>query len=258
MKTAIISTSFWKDDLIFELNTDTRLFYLAILTNPERNTCPAFKCSDRIMSTFTGYDKNLLPLLREQLIEKDLIRYEDGYYIILGNGYIKPTKGKLSATLIEKYMNELPIQIRYLVEELLMSGSGVTHEYKDNNKDNTNYNTKYNAKDKELAELLKDKVESNFSIIGKVNIDVWAEDIRKLREIDKYTPEMIEFMIKWVQGGEYQGQNLPEHSFWSANIRSVAKLRKQKETIMAQIQQQYKLSNGIIKQQGSKPLTETI
>ena len=137
MRTAIINTNFWKDDLIFELNTDTRLFYLAILTNPERNTSPAFKCSDRMMSTFTGYDKNILPLLRKQLEDKGLLVYKDGYYIITGNAYIKPTKGKLSASLIEKYMNELPNDIKLLVDELFMNGSGVVHEYKDkdNNKD---------------------------------------------------------------------------------------------------------------------------
>lgn len=244
MKTAIINTDFWKDDSIFDLNTDTRLFYLAILTNPERNTSPAFKCSDRMMSTFTGYDKDLLPLLRKQLIEQGRIQYESGYYIILDQAYIKPTKGKLSSTLLEKYLNELPSEVRVIVDNFLMSGSGVVQEYKDKDKDITK--DKHNDKDIELAELLKEKVELNFPSKKELKISSWYDEFRKLREIDNYSLLELKTVICWVHGGHVGNNKFNEHHFWSANIRSAGKLRKQMDTLVAQMQQQYKKSQGII------------
>lgn len=133
MKTAIIKTSFWKEDRIFELTPDVRHFYLCLLTNPERNTTQAFKCSDRLLSAYTGYNNETLNLCRKALIEKGMVQFVDGYYILNDQDYVEPTKGKLTAVLKEKYYNELPQNIK----ELLLSHSGATHEYKDidNNKD---------------------------------------------------------------------------------------------------------------------------
>jgi len=265
MRTAIISTEFWESDEIASLNSDTRSIYMCLLTNPKRNTTNVFKLSNRLISFYSGFNTDVVKTCLKQLSDDNYIIMVDGYFILTGQEYVKAKRGRLTSDIEDSFLASLPEKVKEtLINNNISSREALEHSlvYKHNNnnkdKDNTNNKTKYNYKDKELAELLEGKVISNFSGTGEINIDVWADDVRKLREIDKYTHEQIEFMIKWVQGGEYQGQNLPEHSFWSANIRSVAKLRKQKETIMAQIQQQHKLSNGIIKQQGTTPLIETI
>ncbi len=93
---------------------------------------------------------------------------------------------------------------------------------------------KYTEGDQYLAELLLSKIIYNFPTFEnkKVNIADWAEDIRKLREIDKASVEQITFMITWVQGGELikDGKvthKFPPHDFWAQNIMSASKLRKQ-------------------------------
>jgi len=92
---------------------------------------------------------------------------------------------------------------------------------------------KWTDEDLMLAEMLLSKIILNFPLVAnrRVNISEWAEDIRKLREIDEATPEQIEFMIAWVQGGEVirNGKTLrfAPHEFWAGNIMSAAKLRKQ-------------------------------
>ena len=93
---------------------------------------------------------------------------------------------------------------------------------------------KYSDKDLELAELLLSKIIQNFSLFEnrKVDITKWAEDIRKLREIDGATAEQIEFMIYWVHGGQILkggriAHDFKQHEFWSQNIMSASKLRKQ-------------------------------
>lgn len=98
-----------------------------------------------------------------------------------------------------------------------------------------------------LAEMLLQKIIYNFPAFEnkKVKINEWADDIRKLREIDKATETQITFMIIWLQGGEYTPTGKPPrkfepHNFWSKNILSAGKLRKQWFTLVPQLQEELK------------------
>lgn len=93
---------------------------------------------------------------------------------------------------------------------------------------------KYTSDDLVLAELLLSKILYNFPVYEnrKININDWAEDIRKLREIDNASIPQISFMINWVHGGEIildgkVTRKFEPHEFWSQNILSAKKLRKQ-------------------------------
>ncbi len=106
---------------------------------------------------------------------------------------------------------------------------------------------KYTEDDLFLAELLLQKIIYNFPTFEnkKVNISEWADDIRKLREIDKASRDQIHFMIIWLQGGDFQRTDKPvkkfePHNFWSKNILSTGKLRKQWFTLIPQLQQELK------------------
>lgn len=96
-----------------------------------------------------------------------------------------------------------------------------------------------------LAEMLLSKILYNFPSFEnkKVKVADWAEEIRKLREIDKATVQQIEFMITWVQGGQVKPTNpahpmrsFEPHEFWAKNILSATKLRKQWFTLVPQLQ----------------------
>lgn len=106
---------------------------------------------------------------------------------------------------------------------------------------------KYTQDDLFLAELLLQKIIYNFPTFEnkKVKIADWSDDIRKLREIEKASIEQITFMITWIQGGEYTTtanvpRKLEPHEFWSKNILSTSKLRKQWFTLVPQLQQELK------------------
>jgi len=201
MKTAIIKTDFWKDDKIPDLNSDTKLLYLCLLTNPDRNTSPAFKCSDRMLSAYTGYNKDLINICRNQLIEKKLIIYINGYYILNHQDYVEPKKGKLTKVILDKYLDELPENIRVKAQEMLKSGSRGTLEYiykdKDiyNNKDinkNKNYEQNFekfyseypNKKSKQKAreKFIKLKVDGELmemimsALRKQKNTEQWLKD----------------------------------------------------------------------------------
>lgn len=155
MKTAIFNTDFWKDDTVFSLNSDTRQLYLCIITNPERGACPAFKCTDRLLTAYTGYSKELIATCKQQLQDKGLLTFIDDYIILGKNSYIQPTKGKLSMTLYEKEISKLP----YNIKDFLLSDSGVAQEYINNN-NNKDINNDNNAENnttfqKEIPETLE-------------------------------------------------------------------------------------------------------
>ena len=113
----------------------------------------------------------------------------------------------------------------------------ITHDNDDNESDNARGEKireeenrldiyKYNVEDKKLAELLYSLItEKNPAWHLKPKWDTWADDVRKIRELDKRTPRQIEAVIKWAQ----------QDSFWSGNILSPAKLRKQFNTLVVQM-----------------------
>lgn len=228
MKTAIIKTDYWKEDKIFELLPDARYFYLCLLTNPERTTTAAFKCSDRLMQAYTGYNHDVIKICQKELISKKLIQIVDGYYVLNEQDFVQANKGKLSSQLYEKDFNSLPLK----VQELLQSRSGVTTEYKDkdNNKDKNIVISKGNELNKvdenatRIADVMLNGVTENFDFLKNKDVDTvkWSADIEKIHRIDGYDWAIIEATLKWSLNDD----------FWKQNIRSGAKFRKQFERLL--------------------------
>lgn len=242
MKTAIIKTDFWEEDRIFVLLPDARYFYLCLLTNPKRGTLPAFKCSDRLMSAYTGYNHDTIKLCKAHLTKAKLITILGEYYIINDDDYVTPTKGKLTQQLREKELASLPLEVK----DLLLSRSGAVQEYnnKDNNSDNnsdkviTKSNVeivKYTPKDVELAELLHNLMQENTDgrEIRRPKTSDY-EDINKMNRLDKLSYEKIELIIRWCQ----------QDKFWQSNIRSTGALRKKYDTLEMQAKRFYNDKQG--------------
>ncbi|MGM0137631.1 hypothetical protein IGI65_000033 [Enterococcus sp. DIV0755b] len=81
----------------------------------------------------------------------------------------------------------------------------------------------------QLAERLFKQICQNQEI-KQPNLNRWADDIRKMIEIDKRTEDQVSRMIDWSQA----------NSFWAANILSAKKLREKYDTMAAQANRQYK------------------
>jgi len=224
MKTQIIKTSFWKDDKIYQLSIDAKLLYLCLLTNPEKNTTPAFKVSDRMLSIQTGFNVNQIEVAKKVLVELELVKFVEGYFIINDQDFVKALKGKLSSTLYEKDFNLLPETI----QNLLLSGSGATQEYididkdKDNNinKDNKNFDLFWaeyptRKQDKASCQVL-------FRSYSGATQEQIIEDVKKRKvshagwvlEDFKYVPAPINYLKKkrWLDEiEEIKTTNKPKH-----------------------------------------------
>lgn len=79
------------------------------------------------------------------------------------------------------------------------------------------------------ATYLWEKIKSNNPEHRKPNLQSWANDIRKMHEIDKRPFDKIHRMIDWCQSD----------TFWQTNILSVAKLREKYDTMKAQANRPY-------------------
>ncbi|WP_203627563.1 replication protein [Lacticaseibacillus mingshuiensis] len=79
------------------------------------------------------------------------------------------------------------------------------------------------------ATYLWEKIKSNNPEHRKPNLQAWANDIRKMHEIDKRPFDKIHRMIDWCQSD----------TFWQTNILSAAKLREKYDTMKAQANRPY-------------------
>ena len=75
-----------------------------------------------------------------------------------------------------------------------------------------------------LAQSLLSKIEENNPDHKKPDLQKWANDIRLMHEQDKRSYKKIQNMIDWSQSDD----------FWSRNVLSAAKLRKQYDSMAAQ------------------------
>jgi len=64
--------------------------------------------------------------------------------------------------------------------------------------------------------ILKNDPKSEVKRMPKTTQETWLTECRRLREIDKRTPEEIKFVIEWTQ----------QDSFERTNVHSIPKLRK--------------------------------
>jgi hypothetical protein len=96
-------------------------------------------------------------------------------------------------------------------------------------KDKKEKTRKYSDEHFRLASKLQNNLFEEFpKEMKKAKLDKWADEIRKMAELDKLTIEQIEYVIDW----------LPTNQFWFGNIRSTAKLREKFETLKHEIKKE--------------------
>ncbi len=162
--------------------------------------------------------------------------------------YIDSSKGQRKIFLAHKFDPAEVYETEVAPERTETEGEIKTAKKKKPKPEKKAIEKKYTDDDLFLAEMLLQKIIYNFPTFEnkKVNIGEWADDIRKLREIDKATRQQIYFMITWLQGGEVVSEGKPPrkfepHDFWSKNILSARKMRKQWfENLVPQLQDSVK------------------
>lgn len=138
MKTALIQTEIWKSETIFRLNIDTKLLYLHLTTSPERNTTRYFRQQDRFTGLYIGLTEKALEVCKAQLEDLDLIFFREDWVILGDQGYVRPTKGKLSQKLYFEDLERVPGRIKAFARNKGLVDSGATPEHPQEYNNNNN------------------------------------------------------------------------------------------------------------------------
>lgn len=93
------------------------------------------------------------------------------------------------------------------------------------------------------AVYLWEKIKDNNPEHRKPNLQSWADDVRKMNELDHRPFEKIHKMIDWCQ----------RDGFWSTNILSAAKLRSKYDTMAAQANSKWQSRNRPINPKTAQP-----
>lgn len=146
MKTALIKTELWDDDTFYEMNIDTKLIYLLLLTSPERGVGRIFKMSDRLISARSGLNQQQITTCKKQLEQTGVVFFKDNYILLAKeSSFIQPVKGRLTEKVLQKEVKELPdFIVNHFagltdIEDYISyrNGTGTVHELdNDNDKDN--------------------------------------------------------------------------------------------------------------------------
>ncbi|MDY0396807.1 hypothetical protein RWE15_24035 [Virgibacillus halophilus] len=82
----------------------------------------------------------------------------------------------------------------------------------------------------QLAVFFFEQIKSNNPDHKLPNYQVWADDVRKMVELDKRTEDQIKYLMQWVQQDDFE----------MANVLSPAKLRKRFDNLVMKVKQQKK------------------
>ena len=105
----MIKTNLWDDDEFYELNIDTKIVYLLLLTSPERGVGRIYKMSDRLLSARSGLNIDQVKLCKKQLTQKKLVNFYDSWVQLAeASSFIQPVKGKLTAITLEREIADIP------------------------------------------------------------------------------------------------------------------------------------------------------
>jgi|GEM_PF-6915409 len=161
MKTAILKTSLWDDDSFYELNIDTKLLYLLLVSAPERGVSDVYKVSDRILSVRSGLNNNQIKVCKEQLVNAGMAEFEENYVWLKGEAFVQPKRGRFTDDALMREAHELPENIRGKFNSSLIVEYYNDTLYKDNNNDINKDNDKGYKKYLSAREQLKRKLAVN-------------------------------------------------------------------------------------------------
>ncbi|MCC2413996.1 hypothetical protein NST14_30430 [Bacillus sp. FSL W8-0519] len=134
-------------------------------------------------------------------------------------------------------------------QNVTMDSNNMSQSLTENTTENTTKKKtscqKFSTSDMENAKLLFELMLQNNPSAKEPNFDKWANDFRLMREKDNRTDEQIKYLINWTQ----------KDDFWSTNILSPAKLRKQFDALVVKIKKE-KAKNQPKVIKGKKELRE--
>lgn len=110
-KQRLISTAFWKDTYIADLDPTEKLLFLYLLTNHQTNVAGIYELSLREMAFDTGIDKDMIVKILARF-QKDGKLYYKNNWIALYNWIKHQARNPKVAAGVERIIDDLPEWLR--------------------------------------------------------------------------------------------------------------------------------------------------
>ncbi|PFP32577.1 hypothetical protein COJ93_26420 [Bacillus anthracis] len=249
-----VQTSFWSDARVSEeMTPEDKYFYLYLMTNEHTKQIGVYQITRKQIAFELGYSIETVKALLERFVSyHKLVMYnEETREICLVNwGKYNLNKGgkpiedcikkelkdikdlSLVKTVLEKTENTLlvnKVSVYAGLDDTSHDTSTIRgQKEKEKEKEKKPSCHKFSTSDLENAKLLFELMLLNNPSAKEPNLEKWANDFRLMREKDNRTDEQIKYLINWTQ----------KDDFWSTNILSPAKLRKQFDTLIVKIKKE--------------------
>lgn len=249
-----VQTSFWSDARVSEeMTPEDKYFYLYLMTNEHTKQIGVYQITRKQIAFELGYSIETVKALLERFISyHKLVMYnEETREICLVNWgkYNLNKGGKPIEDCIKKELKSIKdlSLVKMVLEKtentLLVNKVSVYAGFDDTSHDTSTIRGqkekekekekktschKFSTSDLENAKLLFELMLQNNPSAKEPNLEKWANDFRLMRERDNRTDEAIKYLINWTQ----------KDDFWSTNILSPAKLRKQFDALVVKIKKE--------------------
>lgn len=208
------------------------LYYALLQINNKCSWIEWFTAANQTLETLSGLSRSGINKNRNVLKQLGLVDFES-------NGNRKATSYKICVLYNEDSTHNSEHRSTHNSEHKGTHNSSTLIK-QDRNINKTNKDSHNSKHDKrvyesddinfKLAQLLLSKIEEQNPDHKKPDLQKWANDIRLMHEQDKRSYDKIQKMIDWSQNND----------FWSGNVLSAAKLRKQYDTMAAQANSEVK------------------
>jgi len=138
-KQRYLNTRMWRDDYFQNLDPSEKLVFIYCLTNPDTNICGIYEIPLKIISTDTGFNREMTEEILARFEKDDKIIYRDGWIAI--KNFIKHQS--LNPKIIRGIEKELP----KIPEELLIWVFGKPIYSLSHSNSNTNSNSNADTKE---------------------------------------------------------------------------------------------------------------
>lgn len=208
------------------------LYYALLQINNKCSWIEWFTAANQTLETLSGLSRSGINKNRNVLKQLGLVDFES-------NGNRKATSYKICVLYNEDstHNSEHNSEHRSTHNSTHNSSTLIKQDRNINKTNKDSHNSKHDKRVYEsddinfkLAQSLLSKIEEQNPDHKKPDLQKWANDIRLMHEQDNRSYDKIQKMIDWSQNND----------FWSGNVLSAAKLRKQYDTMVAQANSEVK------------------
>ncbi|WP_155286079.1 hypothetical protein [Lacticaseibacillus zhaodongensis] len=209
--------------------------------NDEGKMDGQFGIKNEALASLTGLSDRGMKEARNALVQSGLITYKPGkrsasvpMYQIIKLYREKGQSARSSASGSASGSTELvPQVVPQKVPEVVPPSTCTTTDYNKTNKKSTSKPKKpvyaEASEEYKLALKLWNQIQERLPETKAPNLQHWADDIRKMHQLDKREYKKISGMIDWSQ----------QDGFWQGNVLSAAALRKDYDKMAAQANRNY-------------------